>query len=113
MEIPVQTMDTTNSGNLGCPCFADYPQIGADEYGFCISANELNTSFSSFVDAIILAIPKASLASGATSPSVFRFTIPVFAVESFVRSSQANSDLWEFRVCSGCGPFLPDTHRTG
>ena len=106
-------MDTTNSGNLGCPCFADYLEIGADEYGFYISANEFNTSFNFFVDAITLAISKTFLASGATSLSAFRFTIPFFAVESFVRSSQANRDSWEFWVCSGCGPFLPDTHRTG
>ena len=72
----IYTMDTTNNGKLGCPCFADYPQIGADEYGFYISANEFSTSFNSFVDAIILAISKASLASGATSPSAFRFAIP-------------------------------------
>jgi hypothetical protein len=71
-------MGTTNSGNLGDPCFADYPHIGADEYGFYISANEFNTSFNSFVDAIILAISKAFLASGATSPSAFRPAISFF-----------------------------------
>lgn len=71
----IYAMDTTNGGNRGCPCLPDYPQIGADQYGFYVSANEFNTIFSSFVDATILAISKASLASGARLPSAYQIVV--------------------------------------
>src|SRR5690348_18076863 len=45
---------------LGCPCLLDYPQIGADQYGFYISANEFSSFFGSFNDSTIIAISKAS-----------------------------------------------------
>ena len=70
------TADTTDSLNVGCPCFADYPQIGADRNGFYISANEFNSFTQTFVDATIFAISKASLASGAATPRVYNFTLP-------------------------------------
>ncbi len=102
----IYTMDTTNSGHLGCPCFADYPQIGADEYGFYISANEFSTSFNSFVDATILAISKASLASGAASPSAFRFTIPfVTGYEFAIQPASTPPGASYFRA-NGGGQFF-------
>ena len=76
----IYVADTTNASHPGCPCLADYPQIGADQYGFYISANEFNTSFDvtleQFVDATIFAISKAGLAAGATNPTAYKFTIP-------------------------------------
>ena len=71
----IYSMDTTNSSNPGCPCLPDYPQIGADQYGFYVSANEYNTFFSQFLDVAILAISKTSLASGASSPTAYRVLI--------------------------------------
>jgi hypothetical protein len=61
-------MDTTNQGRFGCPCFSDFPQIGADQYGIYISSDEYDTSFGVFRDVSILAISKASLATGAVAP---------------------------------------------
>src|SRR5262249_38972609 len=72
----IYTMDTTDLQNPGCPCLADYPQIGADQYGFYISSNEFNTFTQSFVNAQILALSKSSLASGATTPTASRFVLP-------------------------------------
>ena len=70
------TMDTTDSLNFfGCPCYPDYLQIGSDQYGFYIAANEYNAFFPFFVDATILAISKASLAAGAPSPTAVQFTL--------------------------------------
>src|ERR1035437_8638721 len=70
-------MDTTNSQNFfGCPCFPDYLQIGADQYGFYITADEYNAFSPFFVDATILAISKTSLAAGAVSPTAVQFTLP-------------------------------------
>ena len=57
-------MDTTNSQNPGCPCLLDYPQIGSDQYGFYISANEYDTTYLGLVDVAILAISKTALGAG-------------------------------------------------
>jgi len=69
-------MNTTDAGNPGCPCIPDFPQIGSDQYGFYISANEYNTSSQGFVNATILAISKSALAAGSSTPPVYRFMIP-------------------------------------
>ena len=68
-------MDTTNASHPGCPCVPDYPQIGADQYGFYISSNEFDFAYG-FVDASILAISKASLAAGVAQPTAFEFLLP-------------------------------------
>jgi hypothetical protein len=72
----IYLMETTNSGHGGCPCLADYPQVGADQYGFYISWNEFNSLSSSFVDATILCLSKAGLASGALTPTAYQFFLP-------------------------------------
>src|SRR5262249_7417189 len=72
----IYTMDTTDPGNFFCPCFSDYPQIGADQYGFYISTNQFNSVYSYFVDANILAISNPALSSGAANPTAARFLIP-------------------------------------
>jgi hypothetical protein len=72
----IYEMDATNDQNFfGCPCFPDYLQIGADQYGFYITANEYNAFAPYFVDATILAISKTGLAGGATTPTAFQFTL--------------------------------------
>jgi hypothetical protein len=82
----IYEMDTTDLANPGCPCVADYPQIGADEYGFYISSNEFHAATERFVNAQIHAISKASLADGSPVPTVYRFQLPFatgyeFAIE--------------------------------
>jgi len=72
----IYVMDSSNAQNPSCPCVPDYPQIGSDQFGFYISANEYNTSSINFVDAAVLAISKTALASGAVSPTASRFAIP-------------------------------------
>ncbi len=76
----IYLMDTTNTGHSGCPCIADYPQIGADQFGLHIAWNEFNYNpiFNSyqFIDAAILAVSKAALATGSQTPTAFQFLIP-------------------------------------
>lgn len=72
----IYLMDTTNANHPGCPCIDDYPQIGADYYGFHIAWNEFNTSGLSFVDASILSLSKSDLAGGAPTPSAYQFLLP-------------------------------------
>lgn len=79
----IYIMDTTNSQNRGCPCIADYPQIGSDQYGLHIAWNEFGTYNEQFVDAAVLSISKSALAAGSTSPNAFRFLIPAFVGYEF------------------------------
>ena len=72
----IYVMDTTDAANPGCPCVADYPSIGADQYGFYISSNEFNSFSQSFINAQVHAISKASLASGAATPVTYRIKLP-------------------------------------
>jgi hypothetical protein len=73
-------MDTTNAAHPGCPCLADYPEIGSDQYGFHIAWNEFNYSpfFGSynFVDAAILSVSKAALAGNSLAPTAVQFLLP-------------------------------------
>jgi hypothetical protein len=76
----IYSMDTTDVTPplliTGCPCIPDYPQIGADKWGFYVASNQFTTSFgNSFLNASILAISKAALASGASMPTAVRFLI--------------------------------------
>ena len=82
----IYVMDTTNSGNYGCPCLDDYPQIGTDRYGFYISSNEYSIQAPdspSFNDAVILAISKADLAAGVATPATDRFVLQYFSGYEF------------------------------
>ena len=72
----IYTMETTNANNPGCPCVADYPQIGADQYGFYISVNEFTTTTQAYVDSVIYAISKRGLAAGELTPTSSKFTLP-------------------------------------
>jgi len=73
----IYSFDTTNTGSFHCPCVFDYPAIGADQYGFYISANEFNaTTFNFALAANVLAISKTALATGATTPTTVQFEIP-------------------------------------
>ncbi len=72
----IYVMNTSDASNLGCPCIADYPQIGADQYGFHIAWNEFNAGEQYFVDASIVTISKASLVSGASQPTAVQFLLP-------------------------------------
>ncbi|HVW86731.1 MAG TPA: PEP-CTERM sorting domain-containing protein, partial [Bryobacteraceae bacterium] len=41
----IYVLDTTHASNPGCPCIADFPQIGSDQYGFYVSANEYDALY--------------------------------------------------------------------
>ena len=71
----IYVMDTTNASNPGCPCFPDYPQIGADQYGIHISFNEFSTLFNQFFDTSLLSISKTALASGALAPTAYQVLV--------------------------------------
>ncbi len=73
----IYSYDTTNYASFQCPCVNDYPQIGADQYGFYISANEFNANTFDFAYAAsILAISKTALAAGSMMPAAVKFEVP-------------------------------------
>jgi hypothetical protein len=49
----------------GCPCFDDFPQIGADAHGFFISTNRVSPSTGRFNGAQVYAAAKRGLAAAA------------------------------------------------
>jgi hypothetical protein len=79
----IYVMDTTHATNPSCPCVPDYPQIGSDQYGFYVSANEYNTSSQTFVSSIIIAISKTALAWRQCA-SGHRFGMPLATDLSFL-----------------------------
>jgi hypothetical protein len=92
----IYVMDATNSGHYRCPCFPDYPQVGADQFGFYVAVNQYGTYYNNFVDSYILAISKAALASGNNAPKTMRFDIPAsnqygFAIQPAAAPPGANN----------------------
>ena len=70
----VFSIDTTDRGQPGCPCYGDFDQVGADHYGFYITTNEFALTGNTYNGAIIYAMSKAKLAEAASQPGV---TVPV------------------------------------
>jgi len=58
-----------DSTDVGCPCFDDFPHIGADRNGFYISANRFSIFDAPFNGAQIHAVSKQLLAANAADPS--------------------------------------------
>jgi hypothetical protein len=70
------THNTGVDANFSCPCVSDYPQIGADQYGFYIATNEyVAPSGFTFASTSVMAISKASLLARVDTPTIVRFTI--------------------------------------
>jgi hypothetical protein len=74
----IYRMDVTNDGTPGntggpCPCLGDYPHIGADANGIYLTTNSYPWGPGDFDGAQIYALPKAALASGASSVNLVHF----------------------------------------
>ena len=65
----IYSIDTTNDGSNGCPCFGDQPLVGADAHGFFISANAFSLK-EGFAGVQIYAFSKQLLTQGAMPPVV-------------------------------------------
>ncbi len=72
----IYTIDTTDAGgtnpvnNAGCPCLADYPIFGIDQYNVYLSTNEFTSTGAGFNGAQVYVISKSQLAAG-TKPLNF------------------------------------------
>jgi hypothetical protein len=110
----IYLMNTTNPNHPGCPCIDDYPQIGADQYGFHIAWNEFNAPSLEFVDAAILTISKASLTSGASSPAAVQFLIPfITGFEFAIQPATTPPGAANFLASGGVEYFTSTSHSFG
>lgn len=113
-------IDTTDSNRSGCPygCVADYPQIGADQYGFYISSDEYPiapTGDPSLypIGATILAISKTALASGASLPTAYEFRLPVATGFEFAISPAVTPPGASYSLGQGGVEFFVSSIATG
>jgi hypothetical protein len=71
-------IDSTDEGGPGCPCFGDFPKVGADANGFYITTNEFSISGPEFNGAQIDAVSKrgiAAAASGGPLPTLVHIAV--------------------------------------
>ena len=107
----IYLMNTTNPSHPGCPCVDDYPQIGADQYGFHIAWNEYNAPSLEFVDAAILTLSKTSLTSGASSPTAVQFIIPfVTGFEFAIQPATTPPGAANYLASGGVEYFVSTSH---
>jgi len=77
-RIPVQNDGTDGTPNHGCslgPCLGDYPQIGADAYGFYVTTNEFSFFGPGFFGSQVYAMSKRALANGAATFPIVQINI--------------------------------------
>lgn len=60
----VYQINTSNIAHSGCPCLADYPILGVDQYNIYISTNEFTKTFSSFNGSQLYVVSKKHLING-------------------------------------------------
>jgi hypothetical protein len=112
----IYIMDTSDVSNPGCPCLDDYPQIGADHYGFYISADEYsiqNPNNPAFNDAKVLAISKADLAGGNPTPKAFSFIVPFFTGYEFAIQPASTPPGASTDLASGGVEFFVSSYAVG
>lgn len=106
------------------PCFADYPQIGADANGIYITTNEYSFNGSDYNGAQLYALGKADLEDGGTGPTALMFEnllVPELHQKSFtIRAAQSRPEsfVWakggtEFMVSSTAGDGSETGNLTG
>jgi hypothetical protein len=74
----VWAINTTDKGALGCPCFGDFDQLGADNNGVYITTNEFGTVNPVFNGVIIYAVSKQLLEqfrNTGIKPTLFRYRV--------------------------------------
>jgi len=107
----VYLMNTTNPTHIGCPCVSDYPEIGADQYGIYVTWNEY-TSGLQFLDAVALAISKASLASNSATPVAYQFFIPFSTGYEFAIQPATTPPGGAYFLGNGGEEFLVSSSRS-
>ena len=113
-------IDTTDPLRTGCSlgCVADYPQIGADQYGFYISSDEYPIGADGDpsqypIGATILAISKAQLAAGTPSPAAYQFVLPTSSGFEFAIAPAVTPPGGSYSIGLGGVEFFVSSIATG
>ncbi len=67
------SIDTTDLGGNGCPCFGDQPRLGIDQTNLYVTADEFSILGPEFNGAEMWVIDKADLVNGVASPHFVHF----------------------------------------
>jgi hypothetical protein len=67
------SIDTTDLGGNGCPCFGDQPRLGIDQTNLYVTADEFSILGPQFNGAEMWAIDKADLVAGVPGPHFVHF----------------------------------------
>jgi hypothetical protein len=67
------SIDTTDLGGNGCPCFGDQPRLGIDQTNLYVTADEFSILGPQFNGAELWAIDKSDLVNGVASPHFVHF----------------------------------------
>lgn len=90
-------IDTTDTGNSNCPCFADAPNFGIDNNAVYVSYNEFTlTQNPVFLDTLLFAFSKEQLVNQAHTVNGVVFPpLPVFGLQPAINVSFAGSEYLE------------------
>ncbi len=69
----VYQIPTTDESHAGCPCLADYPILGVDQYNVYVSTNEFTSDESAFNGAQLYALSKSQLVAGDSNVNMVNF----------------------------------------
>jgi hypothetical protein len=67
------SIDTTDLGGNGCPCFGDQPRLGIDQTNLYVTADEFSILGPEFNGAELWAIDKSDLVNGVANPRLVFF----------------------------------------
>ena len=67
----VYSVNNTDLGNPGCPCFGDQPLLGANRDALFISTNEFPIFTGGFNGSVLYALDKNALVAGSPTPNVW------------------------------------------
>ena len=70
------SIDTTDPGGNGCPCFGDQPRIGIDQTNLYVTADEFSILGPQFNGAEMWVIDKSDLVAGVASPHFVQLRQP-------------------------------------
>ena len=106
------SIDTTDLGGNGCPCFGDQPRIGIDQTNLYVTADEFSINGPEFNGAEMWVIDKADLINGVASPHLVLFphlTTDTLAPQPALARGTPNAEY----MLSSLDPTFTGDHRLG
>jgi hypothetical protein len=94
----VYTFDASDPTHAGCPCLADYPILGVDQYNLYISTNEFTSDLNSFNGAQLYVLSKSQLVARQPDVNMVQFEnlasggAPAFHVQPANTYGQASAE---------------------